>query len=51
MTLPAVEAAADQVIALHVSDELMFAVASFYESFPDMSDAEVREYLDRAAKR
>jgi putative phosphoribosyl transferase len=50
-TLPAVEAVADETIALHVSDTLMFAVASFYRYFPDMSDAEVKDYLDRAAKR
>ncbi len=30
------------------SDEPVFAVASFYESFPEMEDDEVRAYLDRA---
>jgi putative phosphoribosyl transferase len=51
MTLPAVEEVADRVLALHVSDAIMFAVASFYESFPDMSDAEVKQYLERASQR
>ncbi|MFB3881615.1 MAG: phosphoribosyltransferase [Armatimonadota bacterium] len=36
---------ADQVIALHISDEYPFAVASFYERFPDLTDEEVRRYL------
>ncbi len=30
------------------SDEPVFAVASFYESFPDLTDDEVLDYLDRA---
>jgi putative phosphoribosyl transferase len=36
---------ADEVIALHISDEYPFAVASFYAEFPDMRDGEVRRYL------
>jgi putative phosphoribosyl transferase len=36
---------ADEVIALHISDEYPFAVASFYGEFPDMTDEEVRSYL------
>ncbi len=50
-TLAAVSEVADEAIALHVSDAFAFAVAAFYESFPDMSDAEVKSYLDKAVGR
>lgn len=40
---------ADDVLVLHVSHAPMFAVASFYRSFPDMPDSEVIAYLDQAA--
>jgi putative phosphoribosyl transferase len=36
---------ADEVVVLHTSDEYPFAVASFYQHFPDLTDAEVRSYL------
>jgi len=41
--LVAVEA--DRVIVLHVSNMPYFAVASFYEEFPEMNDSEVVDYL------
>ncbi len=37
---------ADDVFCLIGQRRLPFAVASFYEEFPEMSDAEVRSYLD-----
>lgn len=37
---------ADRVITLHVSASPVFAVASFYEQFPEMSDEEVIFYLE-----
>ncbi len=37
---------ADKVFTLHVSREPVFAVASFYEQFPDMTDEEVSYYLE-----
>jgi len=41
---------AGDVYCIVRSDEPVFAVASFYESFPDLKDDEVRAYLDRARK-
>ncbi len=41
---------AGDVYCIVRSDEPAFAVASFYESFPDLKDDEVRAYLDRARK-
>ncbi len=38
--------AADSSIVLHVSRMLPFAVASFYRSFPDLSDEAVRRLLE-----
>jgi putative phosphoribosyl transferase len=32
-------------IVLHISDDYPFAVASFYQQFPDLTDEEVRGYL------
>lgn len=40
---------AGDVYCIVRSDEPVFAVASFYESFPDLTDDEVRAYLERAA--
>lgn len=40
----------DKIIVLHVSDEPYFAVASFYRSFPDMSDEEVVSYLKNSGR-
>jgi len=40
-----------KVIALHVSDSAMFAVANFYEEWRDLNDNEVIAYLNKAAKR
>lgn len=40
----------DVLIALKVVEEIPFAVASFYDAFPDLSDEEVKAYL-RAANR
>jgi putative phosphoribosyl transferase len=40
-----VQKVADRLIVIHLSDRLAFAVASFYEEFPDMTDSEVIEYL------
>ncbi len=37
----------DELVALHVDHGLWFAVASFYERFPDMDDSEVIEILER----
>lgn len=37
---------ADKTIVLHVSDLPYFAVASFYDEFPDMSDKGVIAYLE-----
>jgi putative phosphoribosyl transferase len=42
-----VQKVADQLVVIHLSDRLAFAVASFYEEFPDMPDSEVIEYLSR----
>jgi putative phosphoribosyl transferase len=39
---------ADELICLHVDAGLSFAVASFYEDFPDMKDDEVLTLLRRA---
>lgn len=38
----------DEIICLHVSDTRMFAVASFYEDFPQLTDREVLELLRKA---
>ncbi len=35
----------DRIAVLHISNIAYFAVASFYEDFPDMSDKEVISYL------
>ncbi|MGQ9630464.1 MAG: phosphoribosyltransferase [bacterium] len=43
-----VRASADDLVALLIQDAWQFAVASFYESFPDLSDSEVIRYLDMA---
>jgi putative phosphoribosyl transferase len=37
----------DSMLVLHISDFPYFAVASFYERFPDMSDEEVISYLEK----
>lgn len=37
----------DDIFVLHVSDLPYFAVASFYDKFPDMSDEEVIYYLEK----
>ncbi len=37
---------ADEITCLHISQLPVFAVASFYQSFPDLTDQEVLEYLD-----
>jgi predicted phosphoribosyltransferase len=41
----AIEKEADEVICLHISRSMMFAVAGFYERFADMSDEDVMKYL------
>jgi len=38
---------ADEFICLHVSSAYIFAVASFYDSFPDLTDEEVIAYLKK----
>lgn len=38
---------ADRIIAIEVNSAYPFAVAAFYRSFPDMTDAEVMELLGR----
>jgi len=43
----AVHKVADRLVALHLSDRRGYAVASFYDEFPDMGDDEVTEYLNR----
>jgi putative phosphoribosyl transferase len=42
-----IEKSADSILVLHISDLPYFAVASFYEEFPDMSDEEVIAYLKK----
>jgi putative phosphoribosyl transferase len=37
----------DNIIAYHISTKPVFAVASFYRRFPDLSDKEVINYLDK----
>jgi predicted phosphoribosyltransferase len=37
----------DQTVVLHISDQPYFAVASFYDQFPDMRDEEVVSYLEK----
>ena len=41
---------ASEVYCIARSDEPVFAVASFYDAFPDLTDDDVRSYLDRAAR-
>lgn len=41
---------ADDVICLYVSSEASFAVASFYEYFPDLEDEEVIDILNKIRK-
>jgi putative phosphoribosyl transferase len=41
----------DSTYALRVKTTPSFAVASFYQQFPDLSDEEVREYLDPRSRR
>lgn len=48
-SLEKVARSADETVALYVSDALPFAVASFYRSFPDLTDAEVKRYLEEAS--
>lgn len=40
-----IKKSADSIVVLHISDFPYFAVASFYEKFPDMSDEEIIAYL------
>jgi len=49
-TVHRVRQEADKLVIVHVSDSVPFAVAMFYFSFSDMSDEEVKSYLDRAAR-
>jgi putative phosphoribosyl transferase len=42
-----IKAKTDKVFTLHVSEEPVFAVASFYEQFPEMTDEEVEFYLEK----
>jgi len=37
--------AADEMVVLHISDQYPFAIALFYQQFPDMTDEEVIRYL------
>lgn len=46
-----VQAYFDEMYFLYVQERTPFAVASYYRSFPDMSDDEVREILLRSRKR
>lgn len=41
-----VEKEADRVVILHISDLPYFAVAAFYEEFPEMSDSEVKKLVN-----
>jgi len=41
---------ADKLITLHISHEPIFAVASFYEEFPDLSDEDVVKILKNIVK-
>jgi len=38
----------DEIVCLHVSDSWAFAVAAFYEEFPQLTDEEVIELLRKA---
>lgn len=42
-----VSAETDEVICLYVSEHHPFAVASFYDAFPEMTDDEVKDYLNK----
>jgi putative phosphoribosyl transferase len=42
-----VRSESDGMVVLHISDAPYFAVASFYQEFPEMSDREVISYLKR----
>jgi putative phosphoribosyl transferase len=44
-TAEEIERVADEVVVLHIAEGYPFAVASFYGSFPDLSDAEVKRLL------
>jgi len=46
-SLEAVRPYADRAVCLLVTDEYPFAVAAFYQEFPDMTDEEVHELLRR----
>ncbi|MEJ2567745.1 MAG: phosphoribosyltransferase family protein, partial [candidate division WOR-3 bacterium] len=45
-----IEKNVDSIVVLHISDFPYYAVASFYEEFPDMSDEEVMSYLSKGEK-
>jgi putative phosphoribosyl transferase len=49
-TAEEIERVADEVVVLHIVEEYPFAVASFYGSFPDLSDAEVKRLLTEREK-
>ena len=38
----------DELVSLYVSRSFSFAIASFYESFPDLKDSEIIEMLSKA---
>ena len=46
-SLESVRPYADRAVCLLVTDEYPFAVAAFYQEFPDMTDEEVHELLRR----
>lgn len=46
-----VRSRAQELYCIARSDEPVFAVASFYDEFPEMTDDEVRAYLERASSR
>ncbi len=48
-TAAEVQKVVDKLVVLHVSDAMPFAVAGFYQAFTDMSDDEVKYYLELAA--
>ena len=42
---------ADEVMCIKYSSEIIFAVASFYENFEDLSDEEVKKYLNNTKQK
>ena len=50
-TAAMLETEADQLVALEITDHYLGAVGAYYDSFPQVSDQEVIQMLDQAARR